>query len=102
MVEGFPSNIELNSIYYLRQQNDMPDYIPADKKEFCKVLLYSMGFKKSDFKIGESKIFLRIGKHDILNQRITSDQLMYQIKKFVLKTNWNRLLTIIRCVHICK
>lgn len=99
---GYPTHIVMEVLY---QTFEPYKFQLNDAKTICKSFLYSIGFKTSDFKFGNSKLFLRPGKRDILNRFLESDPIEFELiiknmKAFIIKSRLKSLFYI--ALYYCK
>lgn len=92
MRKGFPTHINISDLCYRFEQHiHLFDYNSTDQKQFWNLLIRSSGLTRKDFKFGNSKIFFRMGKLELLNEKL-SDDLPVIIERFkkigVLRLKW--------------
>lgn len=74
MKTGFPSHMAINDLLDLFKQNaEYCGHTLNDRKEICSELIRACGLKWRDFKLGNTKIFFRDGKLDILTEKLKCD-----------------------------
>lgn len=88
---GFPTHMNISDLYYRFEHIFyLFDCDCTDQKLFCNLLLRSSGLIRKDFK-GNSKICFRIGKLELLNDKLSDDQwlIIDRFKKIgVLRSKW--------------
>lgn len=71
---GFPCHMDINDFFNTFKHNfDNFEAVSNDKKNVCGQLVRSCGLSWTDFKIGNTKIFLRNGKKDIIDEKLNAD-----------------------------
>lgn len=59
---------------------------------FCFELLTTCGLKKTDFKIGKTEVFLRLGKLAQLDQILSVPDTIKSIRKEKVKAKWRQVI----------
>lgn len=81
---GFPSHMSIEELFNMFKSNvEFEKYTFPNSKEFCNQLLRSCGLKWKDFKLGNTQVFFRTGKLEILSGKINND--MKIIKRHIEK-----------------
>lgn len=71
---GFPSHMDINDFLNTFEQHlEYCKAISNNRKDICSELLRSCGLRWKDFKIGNTKIFFRIGKRDVITEKLKGD-----------------------------
>lgn len=71
---GFPSHFSIAEIFNMFKENlEFKDYISTHPRNFCNLLLQSCGLKWKDFKLGNTQIFFRSGKFELLSEKLKED-----------------------------
>lgn len=70
---GFPSHLSIAELFNSFKENlELKDHT-KNQKDFCQLLLLSCGLKWNHFKLGNTQIFLRSGKLELLSVKIKED-----------------------------
>lgn len=78
---GFPSHMDINDFFDIFKQ--YPVYCEATsnvRKDICQELLRACGLRWKDFRIGNTNIFFRNGKRDVITENLDGD-----IEKIVMR-----------------
>lgn len=71
---GFPSQLAICELYEMFGEHFKHfQYNNVCKKKFCETLLLSNGLKKNEFRFGNTKIFFRAGKLDVVERKFRDD-----------------------------
>lgn len=100
MRAGFPSYLDINEFF---EQFKFTSIISstnrkASRKEICGELIRSCGLKWSEFKIGNTKIFFRNGKQEVVTEKLKGDlnSIINRHKKLkILRGKWRLAIMII-------
>lgn len=68
MRKGYPSHLGINDVHEKYSTNLSAAGLNLETKLFCDLLLRSVGIKKTDFKIGSTKIMLRPGNSVLIDR----------------------------------
>ncbi|XP_031627793.1 myosin heavy chain 95F-like [Contarinia nasturtii] len=89
---GFPNFISIADLFIKVKSNlEFEDYANTNPKEFCNLLIRSCGLLWKDFKIGNTKIFFRCKKLDLLTEKLNDEpsKIKYQMDKLrLLRKKW--------------
>lgn len=92
MRNGFPDHINITDLHCKFEQHfHLFEYDSTDQKQFWSLLIRSSGLIRKDFKFGNSKIFFRAGKLELLNEKLSNDLsiIIERFKKIgVLRLKW--------------
>lgn len=104
MRSGFPSHMNTSDLFnVLKMNSEFSEHVSKDlskdQKEFWSAIVRSCGLKWNDFKLRNSKIFFRRGKHEILKEKIENDLQTiinrYRLLK-MLRRKWRILIVFAR------
>lgn len=71
---GFPSNMSISNLFNnIMSKSQFMKYTSFSPKEFCNILLRSCSLKWTEFKLGNTQIFFRNGKLEILSEKLRED-----------------------------
>lgn len=87
MKTGYPAHISIDDLCNKFASNeDFNKYICTNQKDFCSILLRACQLKWNHFKIGNTKIFFRDGKFEMLTQKLKSDskEILFRMNKLKL------------------
>lgn len=100
MKTGFPSHLSIADLFHKFKSD--PAYLKftsTDQKDFSNKLLRSCGLRWKDFKLGNTKIFFRKTKFDILSEKLKEDSQtiinrLYKLK--LLRRRWHVAIIVAR------
>lgn len=105
MKTGFPSQMEISKIFDKFKQNQDQCESTNNRKQVCSELLRSCGLNWPDFKVGNTKIFFRNGKLDILSEKLNGDLelIINRHRKLkMVRAKWRILIIVTRLCSIRK
>lgn len=72
---GFPSHLSIAELYNMFKDNvEFETYISnSNPKDFCNLLVRTCGLKWQHFKLGNTQIFFRSGKLELLSEKLKED-----------------------------
>lgn len=81
---GYPSHMSIADLCQkFVSKKGFKEYICNNQKDFCSILLRACGLQWNYFKIGNTKVFFRDGKIELLTEKLESDadQILFRINK---------------------
>lgn len=81
---GFPSHISIVTLFNMfKSKSEFTEYTHKNPKEFCNMLIRSCGLMWKDFKLGNTQIFFRSEKLEILSEKLKEDAevIKYRLEK---------------------
>lgn len=97
---------ELFKLFQSKVNLDSSKHFSISRKAMCGELVRSCGLKWGDFKFGNTKIFFRVGKLDIMEQKLKGDSeyILNCYRKLKLSQfKWRVAISIARLsVSVCK
>lgn len=99
---GFPSHISITKLFDMfKLKLEFESYTTYSPKYFCSILIRSCGLKWTDFKLGNTQIFFRRGKLDILSEKIKEDAIIIKKRLDKLKLLRRKLKAAIIFARFC-
>lgn len=101
MKTGYPAHIDIEDLFNEFKSNDhFEEHTSTNQKDFCSILLRACYLERKDFEIGNTKIFFRNGKFEMLTEKLKCDpkEILFRINKLKLlrkKLNFAILVAII-------
>lgn len=104
---GFPSHMSITNLFDMfKSKPEFSECINLNQKQqFCNLLLRSCGLKVNNFKFGNTQIFFRKGKLDVLTEKLKDDPHVIKTrldKTKVLLSKWRLAIIISRFCAIGK
>lgn len=97
MRKGYPTRLDIHE-YFKKYSPNLSAYkLNIEAKMFCDLLLRSVGFKRTDFKIGTTKIMLRPGNYDLIDRlkmfeaKIMQQNTLAIKKKLIARLKWKTI-----------
>lgn len=106
MRTGFPSHLDISDLLKMFDKNlNYFNNIFDSQKVICSEIMRSCGLKWKHFKLGNTKIFFRNGKLDLLSEKLKGDStfIINRHKKLkILRTKWRIAIIVARLCSIRK
>lgn len=106
MRTGFPSYLDIADIFDLFKQSlEQSEHTLINRKYICSELIRACGLRWKDFKLGNTKIFFRNGKLDVLTEKLKGDLnfIINRHKKLkLLRAKWRIVIIVTRLCSIWK
>lgn len=97
MRKGYPTRLDIDE-YFKKYSPYLSAYkLNIESKTFCDLFLRSVGFKRTDFRIGATKIMLRPGNYDLIDRlKMFESNIMEQNtlsikKKLIARSKWRTI-----------
>lgn len=102
MKTGFPNRMSILDLWNkFKSKQEFQAHISANQKEFCSKLLRACHFKRNEFQIGNTQIFLRKGNYEWLVGKLESNPIEISRRLDALdylKTKWKIFIIFARFV----
>lgn len=107
MRNGFPSYLDINDTFNIfKPYLEYSENSSINQKVVCSEIIRSCGLKWKDFKLGNTKIFFRKEKLNIVMEKIQTGDLQQIINRYkklrMLRGKWRVLIAITRLCSIWK
>lgn len=102
MKTGFPAHMSILDLFSIfKSKQGFNEHTSTNQKEFCSRLLRACHLKRNDFVIGNTKIFFRNGKYEMLIEQLKIDpnKILLRLNKLkLLRSKWNVVMIIARFI----
>lgn len=102
---GFPAHLDIPDLFKMLNSKQYFNEQIGSQKVICAEIMRSCGLEWKDFKLGNTKIFFRRGKLDLISEKLNGDLtlIINQHKKLkILRKKWRIALIVSRFCTISK